>query len=306
MKLPNLVIAGVVKAGTTSVYSYLSLHPDICCSTVKETCYFSYYRYGQWDSRYKNTNNQFQQYQQYFSNCEQQKYVMEATPGYFEGGMKVAQAIKNTLGNNVKIIIILREPVSRLISFFKYKKSMLELDSKISLDEYLRQCEALSPLERIKQENDTYWGIEGGFYANYLEDWLNVFGESIYLTFFDELISDPKLFLSKMYNWLEIDNTILEAQELTVENKSLGYKNKYLQQLALFINLKAEKFWRANSGIKSILRDIYHNLNGLPHQEKISEQTLNYLQSLYQPYNQKLAVQLLARNYTNLPQWLLV
>jgi hypothetical protein len=306
MKLPNLVIAGVVKAGTTSVYSYLSLHPDICCSTVKETCYFSYYRYGQWDSRYKNTNNQYQQYQQYFSNCEQQTYVMEATPGYFEGGIKVAQAIKNTLGDNVKIIIILREPVSRLISFFKYKKSMLELDSKISLDEYLRQCEALSPLERIKQENDTYWGIEGGFYVNYLEDWSNVFGESIYLTFFDELIDDPKLFLSKMYNWLEIDDSILEAQELTVENKSLGYKNKYLQQLALLINLKAEKFWRANSSIKSILRDIYHNLNGTPHQEKISDQTLNYLQSLYQPYNQKLAVQLLARNYTNLPQWLMV
>ena len=44
----------------------------------------------------------------------------------------------------------------------------------------------------------------------------------------------------------------------------------------------------------------------MPYQEKISEQTLNYLQSLYQPYNQKLAAQLLARNYTNLPQWLLL
>ncbi|MDJ0533075.1 MAG: sulfotransferase domain-containing protein [Xenococcaceae cyanobacterium MO_207.B15] len=306
MRLPNLVIAGVVKAGTTSVYSYLSLHPDICCSTVKETCYFSYYRYGQWDSRYENSDDPFEQYRQYFCQCEQQKYVLEATPGYFEGGMQTAQAIKNTLGDNVKIMIVLREPISRLISFFKYKKSMLELDQQLTLAEYLQQCQSLSPEVRVKKENDTYWGIEGGFYANYLEDWFNVFGDSIYIAFFDELKNNPKLFLSKICTWLELDSAVFESQELTVENKSLDYKNKYLQQLALFINFKAEKFWRANSGIKRVLRSIYYNLNSKPHQEEVSQQTLNHLQSLYLPYNQKLAAQLLVRNYTNLPQWLLV
>ena len=305
MRLPNLVIAGVVKAGTTSVYSYLSLHPDICCSTVKETCYFSYYRYGQWDSRYENSDDPFEQYREYFCHCEQQKYVLEATPGYFEGGMQTAQAIKNTLGDNVKIMIVLREPISRLISFFKYKKSMLELDQQLTLAEYLQQCQSLSPEVRVKKENDTYWGIEGGFYANYIEDWFNVFGDSIYITFFDEIKNNPKLFLSKICTWLELDNAVFESQELTVENKSLDYKNKYLQQLALFINFKAEKFWRANSGIKRVLRSIYYNLNSKPHQAEVSQQTLKYLQSLYLPYNKKLAAQLLARNYTNLPQWLL-
>lgn len=304
MRLPNLAIAGVVKAGTTSVYSYLSLHPQICCSTVKETCYFSSYRYGQLDSRYKNSQAPFEQYQQYFQHCQQQKYVMEATPGYFEGGMKVARAIEQTLGDDVKIIIILREPVARLVSFFKYKKSMLELDKNLSLDEYIVKCEALTYEERIKQENDTYWGIEGGFYANYLEDWLTVFGDSLYVTFFEELKNEPQLFMSKLCAWLEIDDTVFESTNFGVENKSLDYKNKYLQQLALLINTKAEKFWRANLGIKIFLRNIYYKLNSTPHQAEISEQTLNYLQSLYQPYNQKLSAQLLAKNYTNLPQWL--
>ncbi len=305
MRLPNLVIAGVVKAGTTSVYSYLSHHPDIGCSSVKETCYFSYYRYGEWDNRYQNSETPFEQYQQYFSHCENQKYVMEATPGYFEGGTKVAETIKKTLGDNVKIIIILREPISRLISFFKYKKSMLELDNKVTLAEYIKQCQAVPFEERVKKENDLYWGIDGGFYSNYLEDWFDVFGESIYITFLDELKKDPKLFLSDICNWLEIDNSIFENQDFSIENKSLNYKNKYLQQLALFINFKAEKFWRANSGIKIFLRNLYYSLNGLPHEEKISAETRNYLESLYQPYNQKLAAQLLARNYTHLPQWLI-
>lgn len=304
MTLPNLVIAGVVKAGTTSIYSYLSLHPDICCSSVKETCYFSYYRYDEWDSRYKNSEDPFQQYQNYFNHYNNQKYVMEATPGYFEGGRKVAQTIKETLGDNVKIIIILREPISRLVSFFKYKKSMLELDPEISLSEYLEKCEALPPQERIKNENDTYWGIEGGFYANYLEDWLDVFGDSIYIAFLDDLKNNPQLFLSKICNWLEIDSKVFESQELTVENKSLNYKNKYLQELALFINFKAEKFWRANAGLKRALRNVYYSFNSAPHQEEINEQTLDYLRSLYHPYNQKLAAQLLARDYTELPKWL--
>ena len=305
MRLPNLVIAGVVKAGTTSVYSYLSRHPNIGSSTVKETCYFSYYRYGQWDSRYKNSKAPFEQYQQYFSHCDNQKYVMEATPGYFEGGIKVAENIKNTLGEQVKIIIIFREPISRLISFFKYKKSMLELDKNLTLAEYIEKCEALPYEEKIKKENDLYWGIEGGFYANYLEDWFEVFGDSIYITFLDELKQDSQLFLSNLCAWLDIDANVFKIQEFSVENKSLNYKNKYLQQLALFINFKAEKFWRANLGLKSALREIYFKFNSMPHEEKISEETINYLQSLYQPYNQKLAAQLSARNYSNLPQWLI-
>ena len=45
-RLPNLVIAGVPKAGTTSLFNYLAQHPDICPSDVKETRYFEPLRYG--------------------------------------------------------------------------------------------------------------------------------------------------------------------------------------------------------------------------------------------------------------------
>jgi hypothetical protein len=36
LKLPNLIIGGVHKAGTTSVFTYLSMHPDVCGSSTKE------------------------------------------------------------------------------------------------------------------------------------------------------------------------------------------------------------------------------------------------------------------------------
>ena len=39
-RLPNLIIAGANRAGTTSLYAYLSRNKDICESTIKEKKYF--------------------------------------------------------------------------------------------------------------------------------------------------------------------------------------------------------------------------------------------------------------------------
>ncbi len=153
MTKPNLVIAGVNKAATTSLFMYLSAHPQICASRVKETQYFLPLRYGA-------TNlPPLSEYLIEFDHCNQVSYVMEATAGYYYGGLAVTQTIKNSLGD-VKIILSFREPISRLFSYYKFKKSSLELDQSVSFDEYIRRCEALPIEERVKRENNLYWGIE--------------------------------------------------------------------------------------------------------------------------------------------------
>lgn len=303
-KLPNLVIAGVVKGGTTSIYSYLSLHPEICCSAVKETCYFSFYRYGQWDSRYRNTDDPYQQYCQYFAHCSNQKYILEATPGYFEGGYRLANAIQKLLGDDVKILIILRNPVDRFLSFYKYKKSMMEIDRTLTVKEYIQQCQKLPLKEKLKQENDTYWGIEGGFYDLYLAEWLETFDQNVKVAFFDDLKSNSKLLLKNLCQWLEIDPTVYDTACLAVENKSVGYKNKLLQQIALVVNTRLEKFWRSQPKLKTNLRDFYYTLNGSSYREKIEDEIIKELQAIYAPHNQRLREQLMSRGYNNLPTWL--
>lgn len=229
---------------------------------------------------------------------------MEATPGYFEGGARVANEIKKTLGNDTKILIVLRNPVDRLVSFWKYKKSMLQLESDLTLEGYLDLCQAMPHTERLKQENDRYWGIDGGYYANYLEDWVDVFGQSLKVLFFDDLKQDSKGFLQDTCQWLDLDESFIETLDLNVQNKSVGYKNAGLQKLALSINDRAEKFWRANQGIKDVLRTVYYSLNGRPHQGGVDEQTLARVQAIYQPYNQRLASQLRSHGYAKLPNWL--
>lgn len=295
---PNLIIAGVNKAGTTSLFMYLSAHTEICGSRVKETLYFLPLRYGAKELP------PIEQYLQNFHHCKETKYVMEATAGYYYGGAAVASAIKDALGKP-KIIQIFRDPIARLFSFYKFKKSELELDQNLTFDEYIRQCEALPPAERVKRENNVYWGIEGGYYVDYLSDWFDVFEDDLKIVFFEHLVSDPKTVLVDICNWLGIESENFTASlNYSVENKTVYFKNRALQNFALKINWKGEAFWRSHPGIKRFLRGIYYSINGASHSEEISVATRARLEEMFRPYNQKLAVELSRRGYIGLPSWL--
>ena len=117
--LPDLVIAGVNKAGTTSLYSYLTGHPAVCGSSIKETCYFLPIRYGR-------EPEPLGTYREYFAACRAGQIAIEATPGYFYGGGALARALDAAVPG-VRVVIVLREPVSRLVSFFRFQQSMLHL-----------------------------------------------------------------------------------------------------------------------------------------------------------------------------------
>lgn len=295
-KLPNLIIAGVNKGGTTSLFSYLSAHPDVCASSKKETCYFLPLRYGE-------QPEPLEQYVQNFKQCGAQKYIMEATPGYFYGGAAVARAIKSQLGD-VKIIIILREPTDRLLSFFKFKKSMMELDSSLSFEEYINTCETMDPHAVRRRENNQYWGVQGGFYADYMEDWFDTFGSSLKILFFDQLKSDSSLLLKELCDWLDIDASVYDSLELGVENKTVSYKSGVLHQAALLVNTSGERFLRTYPALKEVGRKFYYALNGKSQSEVISDSTMVRARGYFAPYNKRLTAQLLARGYNNLPKWL--
>ncbi len=92
-QLPNFIIGGTLKAGTTSVYTYLNSHPHICGSSTKETRFFNK----------KYTDNKpidIKTYSSYFNKClsvNEQKIVFEASPQYLEGGEKVAKRINKLI-----------------------------------------------------------------------------------------------------------------------------------------------------------------------------------------------------------------
>ena len=111
--IPNTLIIGPPKSGTTFLFQILKTHPEIWGSNIKETRYFSPLLK---DNKIKRIDH----YLKFFKHYNNEKIIMEATPGYFFGEKHFVKQIKDILGD-LKIIIILREPVSRLFSSYKLK-----------------------------------------------------------------------------------------------------------------------------------------------------------------------------------------
>jgi hypothetical protein len=116
-RLPNLLIIGVTKAGTTSLFSYLAQHPDICASRRKETEYFSPLRTTP-SSRLAPLDD----YRRNFRHCQGQRFALEATPNYWYGAQQMVAAVERTL-DDPHVVISLRDPVDRFWSEYRFMRS---------------------------------------------------------------------------------------------------------------------------------------------------------------------------------------
>ncbi len=125
-RLPNLVIVGVSRAGTTSLFNYLGQHPDVGSSEVKELRYFTAVRHGQ-------ALEPLASYAAHFRG-RTQTYAMEATPGYFRGGHAVASALDETCPS-ARALVCLRTPVDRCWSWFRFVKSRDRIPKDMSFGE---------------------------------------------------------------------------------------------------------------------------------------------------------------------------
>lgn len=297
-RLPNLIIAGVNKSGSTSLFAYLSRHSEVETSLVKETTYFLPLRYGE-------ELSDIQAYLSCFPNAPRRTaYRMEATPGYFYGAARVARAIDQTLPG-VRIVVMLREPVSRLVSFFQFQKSMLNLDQNMSLKAYLDVCRQMSPDELLQRENNPYFGLEGGFYDKYLPDWLEVFGERLKIVFFDHLKTEPVLLVAELCDWLDLSAADCQSYVGGAENRTVAYRNPFLHRLALTFNRSSERFLRSHPRVKHRLRQIYQLLNTQGTTLEMSAELEEELNSLYADANQKTRELLIYNGYKDLPMWLM-
>ncbi|HUF83633.1 MAG TPA: sulfotransferase domain-containing protein, partial [Acidimicrobiia bacterium] len=136
----NAIIAGVTKAGTTSLFVSLQSHPEVATSSVKETRYFLPARYGQ-------PLDPPSVYESYFADAGERPVRLEATPAYFYGGAPLVEQVVGTLGPDVRVIVVLREPVSRLISFFTFQKIRLRLPEEMTLEQYLAIADGMDDTE---------------------------------------------------------------------------------------------------------------------------------------------------------------
>jgi hypothetical protein len=292
----DAIIAGVNKAGTTSLFVSLSTHPDVAPSSIKETRYFLPPRYGEplpprsvWDG--------------YFAGAGARPVHLEATPSYFYGGEPVATAMRDHLVNP-HVLLAFREPVSRAVSFFTYQKVRLRFPADYPFEEYLAAADRLGPDAFLDPENEKYMAFRGGCYADFLPAWLDTLGtERVHVLDFQRLVTDQVGTLHAVARALGLDPARFPADSMSSENRTTGFKSKSFQRVALAGNDRLERVLRRHPEAKRTLRAFYYRLNGRKTEETIPESVRAELAARYQEPNARLAA-VLETAGIELPLWL--
>jgi Sulfotransferase domain len=297
-QLPNLVIAGVSKGGTTSLFRYLAQHPDVCPSDVKEVRYFEPLRYGE-------PVAPIESYARHFEHCAGQRYRMEGTPSYFGGGRPVASAVRETLGDDARVLVCLREPVRRCWSWYQFVRGRARIPKAMGFEEYLDICEELhsAGLDGLR-ENQPWSGLLGGCYDQWIEAWQELFGGRLRILFFDDLVADPRSAVVETLRWLEVDERPAADFGFTVENRSVQYRSRPVLAAALVVNRRFEPFLARHGGAKRILRSAYHVVNRSSGAEAFPPGARDRLTSFYETHNDRLAATLRSAGISRLPAWL--
>ena len=202
--LPNYLVVGAGRSGTTSLHYYLKQHPEVYVPEVKSPSYFYCHGLPQAADRVHErvTRDYFvpdtSAYESLFDDVQKEKAIGEVSPAYL-ASMRAIAHIAETIPK-VKIVIILRNPVERFYARYvaRHRDGL----------EPMETVEALLAEERKKPFiNDEAVGtyLSAGFCSHFIEAFLERFPrEQLLLTFLDDLKADAPAYMRKLFEFLEV------------------------------------------------------------------------------------------------------
>jgi Sulfotransferase family len=215
MTMPNFLIIGAQKSGTTSLYRYLRQHPEIYMSPVKEPRFFAFegdepdFRgplrrdpRTPWAGRPRGTVTDLGAYCDLFRGVTDEAAVGEASP-YYLYSEKAPGRIRHHLPE-AKMIAILRDPVERAYSQFLMERR----NGQEPLADFRK---ALAAEERRARDN---WWIgqyrSRGFYHAQLDRYLKLFHpDQLRVYLYEDLEEDPVGMTHDIFRFLEVDDTFV-------------------------------------------------------------------------------------------------
>lgn len=232
MTLPNFLIIGAMKSGTTSLYHYLAQHPQIYMSLVKEPKFFAL-EGTTWDpeplgsgglAKIKGIRD-WDAYLNLFSGVADEIAIGEASPLYLYAPQS-AEKIRQVLPE-VKIIAILRHPVDRAYSHFLHwvQRGLEPLGS-----DFVNVLRAED--DRIARDwSPNYHYKHRGFYYEQLKRYYDRFDrDRIRIYLFDDLQRDPVALIQNIFEYLQVDPTFVPQTDKQYNISKLP-KNQQIQQL---------------------------------------------------------------------------
>jgi len=232
MTLPNFLIIGAAKSGTSSLYMYLKQHPNIFMSPIKEPHFFSF------DSKSKNTRGpgdripqaitDINVYERLFDGVNGEKAIGESSTSYLyrpEAAKRIHALIPN-----VKLIAILRNPAERAFSAYMH----VVRDRR---ETAINFAEALK-LEQIRIEGnwDPIWHFTSvGFYFEQLSRYYHLFNkEKIKVFLYEDLLINQQQLLREIFQFLEVNPDFIPESSVKF-NVSGEQKSKFFFNLTSWL-----------------------------------------------------------------------
>lgn len=245
--LPNFIIIGVQKGGTSSLFKYLIQHPNVVPGYKKEVKFFdgNYHKGLDW-YRYN--------FPLSAEMSDPARRTGEASPSYVFHPL-VPQRIKEVLPD-VKLILLLRDPVARAYSHFQ--GNIRKGQENLSFEEAIDQEES-----RLKGERDSiiadqhypmykylvYSYLARGIYIDQIRNWLESFPrEQILVLRSEDLFQSPQNVYARVLNFLgladyQLDNFDVynygryDLMDTETEKRLREYFNPFNQELYNFLGM---------------------------------------------------------------------
>ncbi|SLN64377.1 sulfotransferase domain-containing protein [Roseisalinus antarcticus] len=253
--LPDLFVAGVPKAGTSSVHRWIADHPGALGSAEKETCFFAdtdshIYRPG------ANVRGGWAAYRPQFALPEgpRPRVIFESTPSYIY--QRTALDEIPSLPGTPRCLFILREPADQIRSIYRYfRNNWTFIPAEMSFAAYL---------DAIRAGSHDFGGNElaqdalrNARYLPHLQAWRERLGtERMMVRSFDALRADPRGLMREVASWAGLDPAFYDDYDFPSENETYVPRSRALHRLNVAVRARLPR-----GAIYRSLRGLYRGLN---------------------------------------------
>lgn len=260
----DFFIVGAPKAGTTSLYSYLDTHPQVCMSSVKEPNYFSAEELKSQRLYYEEKLYiDLEEYEKLF--CDDNKKI--------KGEASVSYLFYPSVPDKIfqynpaaKIIIMLRDPKARAFSHW-------QMDERLGM--------VAVSFERILDDPEKYalhyqQYILLGFYYEQVKRYFDIFGkEKVHIILLDDLRSNKEKVIRNLYSFLNINFEVPDKTE--AQNTARRFRNPVLKRLY------TNKFFRKTLSLllPDLLRESILRKTSIRDERQLDAATADRLNDLY-------------------------
>ncbi len=243
-KLPNFLIVGAAKSGTSSLHNYLNQHPEVFMPSynsegmkVKEPRFLIK---DLVKHRLHNGVWTWEEYKSLFGDVTDEKAIGESTVLYLYYYKDAIKNIKEKLGNDVKIIIMLRNPADRAYSAFQHVsrgfKEQNSFEKSLEMEDgRLERDGNLTPMVMYKD-----MGLYHDMVKSFQENFSNV-----HVIIYDDFRDDTENEMKKTYQFLGIS-----------DNADIDYVTRHNVGGKRWKNDKVKYLFMKENPIKSIFRRI--------------------------------------------------